>query len=126
MKRMIPVAILAFAAIAPAADIPVQRVADDAKVIDRVAEAAKRDLPQDLLKRILNDDIESLRGKRGDGSYDYATYERLEASRTDQSFSVPVPKNDSLSHVDIKGSFAYRVIIDVPSRRMLVTKEAST
>jgi hypothetical protein len=122
MKRMIPVAILAFAATALAVDIPVQRVADDAKVIDRVAEAAKRDLPQDLLKRILTDDIESLRGKRGDGSYDYATYERLEASRTDQSFSVQVPKNDALGHYDIKGSFAYRVIIDVPSRRMLVTK----
>ena len=122
MKGMMFVAILAFAAPASAMDIPVQRVADDARVVDRVAEAAKRDLPQDLLKRILSDDIESLRGKRGDGSYDYATYERLEASRTDQSFSVQPPKNDARAHVDVKGSFAYRVIIDVPSRRMLVTK----
>ena len=122
MEKMIPVAILAFAASAFAMEIPVQRVADVARVVDRVAEAATRDLPQDLLKRILTDDIESLRGKRGDGSYDYATYERLEASRTDQSFSVQVPKNDALGHYDIRGSFAYRVIIDVPSRRMLVTR----
>ena len=120
MRRMIPVAILAFAATAAAADIPVQRVADDAKVVDRVAEAAKRDLPQDLLKRILTDDIEALRGKRGDGSYDYATYQRLEASRSDQSFSVQPSKNDTTAHFDVKGSFAYRIVIDVPSRRMLV------
>ena len=122
MKRMIPVAIIAFAGAAFAVDIPVQHVADDAKVVDRVAEAAKRDLPQDLLKRILTDYIESLRGRRGDGSYDFATYERIEASRSDQSFSVQPPKNDTTAHFDVKGSFAYRIIIDVPSRRMLVTK----
>ena len=122
MRRMIPVAILALAAAASAADIPVQRVADDAKVVDRVAEAAKRDLPQGLLKRILADDIEALRGKRSDGTYEYATYERLEASRSDQSFSVNPKKNDTTEHFEIKGSFAYRVIIDVPSRRMLVTR----
>lgn len=120
MKRMIPVAMLALASAAFAVEIPVQRVADDAKVVDRVAEAAKRDLPQDLLKRILTDDIEALRGKRPDGTYDYATYERLEASRSDQQFSVNPKKNDAVDHFEIKGSFAYRLIIDVPSRRMLV------
>ena len=120
MRRMIPVAILALASAAFAVEIPVQRVADDAKVVDRVAEAAKRDLPQDLLKRILNDDIEALRGKRADGSYDYATYERLEASRNDQQFSVNPKKNDVVDRFEIKGAFAYRLIIDVPSRRMLV------
>lgn len=120
MKRMIPVAFLALASAAVAVEIPVQRVADDAKVVDRVAEAAKRDLPQDLLKRILNDDIEALRGKRADGSYDYATYERLEASRSDQSFSVNPKKTDLAEHFEIKGAFAYRLTIDVPSRRMLV------
>jgi hypothetical protein len=104
------------------AEIPVQRVAGDAKVVDRVAEAAKRDLPQDLLKRILNEDIEALRGKRADGTYEYATFERLEASRTSKSYSVQPRKDDSLDHVEINGSFAYRLIIEVPSRRMLVTK----
>ena len=98
MKRMIPVALLALASAALAVEIPVQRVADDAKVVDRVAEAAKRDLPQDLLKRILDDDIEALRGKRADGSYEYATYERLEASRSDQSFSVNPRKTDFPEH----------------------------
>lgn len=122
MKRVLPLAALAFASALHAADIPLQRVADDAKVVDRVAEAAKRDLPQDLLKRILNEDIESLRGKRADGSYEFATFERLEASRTDSQYSVNPSKSDTLTHFDVKGSFVYRLIIDVPSRRMLVTK----
>lgn len=122
MKRMLPLSVFVLAASLQAAEIPVQRIADDAKVVDRVAEAAKRDLPQDLLKRILNDDLESLRGKRSDGTYDYATYERLESSRTDQSFSVQPMKNGTTNHYDVKGAFVYRLIIDVPSRRMLVTK----
>ena len=123
MKRVLSLAAaLAFATALHAADIPVQRVADDAKVVDRVAEAAKRDLPQDLLKRILSEDIESLRGKRSDGSYDFATFERLEASRSDSQYSVQPQKSDTLTHFDMKGSFVYRLIIDVPSRRMLVTK----
>lgn len=122
MKRMFPLAVLLFAATLNAADVPVQQVAGDAKVIDRVAQAAKRDLPQDLLKRILTEDIELLRGKRADGSYDFATYERLESSRSDRSYSVPARKSEALEHFEIKGSFVYRLIIDSPSRRLLVTK----
>ena len=104
------------------AEIPVQHVADDAKVVDRVAEAARRDLPQDLLKRILTDDIEALRGKRADATYEYATFERLEASRDSKSYSVQPRKNDALDHFEMNGSFVYRLVIELPSRRMLVTK----
>ncbi len=84
------IGVLAMAAIstAAAAEVPVQRVADDARVIDRVAEVSKRDLPDGLLKRLVNEDIELLRGKRADGTYEYATYERLEAGRIAQDFSI--------------------------------------
>ncbi|HEY3056619.1 MAG TPA: hypothetical protein VGK31_11880 [Thermoanaerobaculia bacterium] len=120
MKRMIPLVV--FATAVYAAEIPVQRVAGDAKVVDRVAEAAKRDLPHDLLKRILNEDIETLRGKRADGTYEFATFERLEASRDSKSYSVQPRKNDALDSFEVKGTFVYRLIIELPSRRMLVTK----
>ncbi|HJQ39323.1 MAG TPA: hypothetical protein VKB93_19455 [Thermoanaerobaculia bacterium] len=101
--------------------VPTARIADDAIVFDRVAEASKKDLPRDLLKRIVNDDIDLLRGKRQDGSYAYATYERFEAGRTTQSFSVQ-PRKDQMQTVEVKGSNVYRVILDVPSRRLLVRK----
>lgn len=122
MRKMFSVLVLAFASAVYAVDIPVQRVADDARVVDRVAQVAKRDLPQDLLKRILIEDIDALRGTRSDGTYDYATFERLEASREDHSYSVHSRKNDELDHYEIKGAFVYRLLVGLPSRRMLVTK----
>jgi hypothetical protein len=121
MKRILPLILAGFAAVA-AAQIPVQHVADDAKVIDRVAEASKKDLPQNLLKRIVNEDIESLRGKRADGTYEFASFEKLEASRSTQSYSVQPRKNEAPDRFEVKGAFVYRLLIESPSRRMLVTK----
>ena len=100
---------------------PAQRVADDAMVVDRVAEASKRDLPRDLLKRIVNDDIDLLRGKRTDGSYEYAAWERFEAGRISNSFSVQ-PSAEKMATLEIKGAWIYRVIVEIPSRRLLVRK----
>jgi hypothetical protein len=107
------------AAAAPA-QTPMPRVADDAKVIDRVAEASKKDLPQDLLKRIVNEDIELLRGKRADGSYQYAAYDKMEAGRITESYSVDPEKKESM--LEIRGPFAYRLVLSAPSRRMVVTR----
>ncbi len=121
MRRAVLILLLATSAFAQQPVVPAARIADDAIVFDRVAEASKKDLPRDLLKRIINEDIDLLRGRRQDGSYAYATYERFEASRTTQSFSVQ-PRKDQMQTVEVKGSFVYRVILDVPSRRLLVRK----
>lgn len=120
MKIVATVTALVLAASSALAEIPLQRVVDDAKAVDRVAEASKKDLPQDLLKRIVNEDIELLRGKRADGTYEFATYERLEADRDSASHSVQ-PKNETAT-VEIRGSFVYRLLIEVPSRRLLVAR----
>ncbi|HET7704545.1 MAG TPA: hypothetical protein VFM36_00520 [Thermoanaerobaculia bacterium] len=100
----------------------IQRVAADAAVIDRVAEVSRKDLPVDLLKRIVNEDIELLRGKRKDGSYEFATYERLEASRISSSHSVQPRKNDEMERIEMRGSWVYRLIVSAPSRRLVMTK----
>jgi hypothetical protein len=100
----------------------VARVADDARVLDRVAEASKKDLPRDLLRRIVDEDIDRLRGRRPDDTYQYAGYERMEAARSTESYSVDPDRADQLSKLEVKGTFAYRLIISSPNRRMLVTK----
>jgi hypothetical protein len=110
------------AALVLLAQVNVARVADDAIVLDRVAEMSKRDLPSDLLKRMVNEDIDLLRGKRADGTFEYATYERLEANRTTDSFSINPSDDEKLRTVEMRGAFVYRVILDSPSRRMLVTR----
>ena len=109
---------IVLAAILAAVDIPIARVADDAKTVDRVAEASKRDLPRDLLARIINNDIELLRGHRSDGTYEYASFERFESGRTSKTFSV----DERDQRLEIRGSFVYRLQIESPSRRLLVTK----
>jgi hypothetical protein len=118
MKRLLTIALFAVTA---SAQVPVAKVADDALVVDRVAEASKRDLPTDLLKRIVNEDIDLLRGKRQDGSYDFAKYERFEAARIEKSFSIN-PSKEKMETVETKGAWIYRVIVEVPSRRLLVRK----
>jgi hypothetical protein len=110
------------AATMSAAEVPVAQIADDAKAIDRVAAASKRDLPRDILRRMLDEDIELLRGRRADGTYDYASYERLEAGRTSDSFSVEKTDPDKPVMLEVRGPFVYKLIVEVPSRRMLVTK----
>ncbi len=107
---------LAFAVVLAAVDIPIARVAEDARTVDRVAAASRRDLPRDLLARIINDDIDVLRGHRADGTYEYAGFERFEAGRVSKSYSVQ-PRDERL---EIRGSFVYRLQIESPSRRMLL------
>jgi hypothetical protein len=99
-----------------------QRVATDAMVIDRLAEVAnKRELPTELLKRIVTEDIELMRGRRNDGSYEYATWERFEASRVKEGFSVQA-RTDKMETLEVKGVYVYRLIIDAAERRLLVRK----
>jgi hypothetical protein len=121
MRRFVLIAMSFALAVTTLAEVPVARIADDGLVIDRVAEAAKRDLPSELLKRIVNEDIELLRGKRPDGSYDFAKYERFEAGRVNGSYSINHRK-DRMETVETRGTWIYRVIVEVPSRRLLVRK----
>lgn len=122
MKWIAAAALIATTALAQQPQVPAARIADDAKVIDRVAEASKGDLPNDLLRRIVNEDIELLRGHRNDGTYAYANYERMEASRVSESYSIQPSGDDRLTKVDIRGEFSYRLVIGLPQRRMMVTK----
>lgn len=117
---MILAAILFAAAAETTSPVPVARVAEDARVIDRVAQMSKRDLPTDLLRRLVDEDIEMLRGRRADGTYAYATYERLESGRRSESYSVDTKDPEKQARMEIKGSWVYRLVISVPTRRMLV------
>ena len=111
------IAALLFAA-AATANVPTAQIALDARVVDRVAEVSKKDLPGDLLRRMVENDIELLRGKRSDGSYAYASYDRMEAGRREDSFSIEDAKKST--RLEMKGSWIYRLVITVPSRKLLV------
>jgi hypothetical protein len=112
--------VLVFLATSAVAQVPVARVAADAKVIDRVAEASTNDLPHDVLKRIVNEDIDLLRGRHADGTYQYAGYDRMEAARKSDTISVDPEHKESV--LELRDAFAFRLMISVPQRRMLVAK----
>jgi hypothetical protein len=114
------IAAILFAATAATTPVPTAQIALDARVVDRVAEVSKRDLPRDLLKRMMEDDIELLRGKRSDGAYAYASHDRMEASRQSESFSIEDAKKST--RLELRGSWVYRLVVSMPSRRMLVTR----
>lgn len=103
------------------AEISVQRVIDDAGVVDRVVEVSRRGYPQDPLRRIVREDIDTLRGRRADGTFEYAYYDRFEAGRHTESTAVQ-PREDDLQQLKIEGSFVYRLLIEVPTRRLLVAR----
>ncbi|HEY2322057.1 MAG TPA: hypothetical protein VGJ82_04250 [Thermoanaerobaculia bacterium] len=101
----------------------VARVSDDAKAIDRVVEISRgHDVPNDILRRMVNEDLDILRGRHADDTYDFASYERLEASRLTTSASVEPTGEEKLTRVETKGDFVYRVVLDMPNRRMVVTR----
>jgi hypothetical protein len=122
-RFLIPMMAVAASALAQSPPFVVQ-VANDAMVIERVAEMSKRgDLPRDVIRRIVEEDIDLLRGRRNDGTYQYATYERVEANRISDEYSIqPAADTERLTKIDIKGEFVYRLTVEVPSRRLLVTK----
>lgn len=120
MRRTAITIVFVILAKSAAAQVPVARVAADAKVIDRVAEASTNDLPSNLLKRIVNEDIEMLRGKRADGTYQYASYDRMEATRKSDTVSVDPERKESV--LELRDAFAFRLIVSVPLRRMVVVK----
>jgi hypothetical protein len=118
--RHAAIAIVFLAATNVFGQIPAARVAADAKVIDRVAEASRNDLPRDVLRRIVNEDIDLLRGKRADGTYQYASYDRMEAGRKSDTFSVDPERKESV--LELRDVFPFRFIVSVPSRRMVLAK----
>jgi hypothetical protein len=102
------------------AQAPIARVAADARVIDRVTEVSRNDLPAEVLKRIVNEDIDLLRGKRADGTYQYASYDRMEGNRKSDTISVDPEHKESV--LELRDTFAFRLIVSVPSRRMVLAK----
>ncbi|MGH9457451.1 MAG: hypothetical protein ACRD2J_07390 [Thermoanaerobaculia bacterium] len=96
-------------------------VYEDVKVVRRVADVARRDMPRDVLEKILAEDLETLRGKTSEFQYRYARYERVEADRREERFTFDSKTEESsLESFTIEGDLVYRIRVQVPSRRMLL------
>lgn len=96
-------------------------VYEDAKVVRRIADVARRDLPRDLVRRILDEDLDLLRGKISEQQYRYARWERTESDRREERFTIQTPSDrEDPSAVAMKDELPYRIRLQVPSRRLLL------
>ncbi|HVT44740.1 MAG TPA: hypothetical protein VMT00_10145 [Thermoanaerobaculia bacterium] len=107
-----------------AQESPAERVFEDAKVIARVIEVGGKDTPRDLLEKILAEDIELLRGRRDDGTYQHAHHAQQEGGRRKEGLGVA--GEGRISRQQITGAFVYRLMIESPSRRYLVRRNRRT
>ncbi|MFN2442802.1 MAG: hypothetical protein ABR517_08970 [Thermoanaerobaculia bacterium] len=98
---------------------PSTQVYEDAKVIRRVAEVSRRDMPRNVLDALIQQSLDALRGKSGDLEYRYATWQRVESGRKQESSAITPGAEESLSEVRIKDQLAYRLRVEIPKRRML-------
>jgi hypothetical protein len=97
-------------------------VHDDARTVQRISEVAGRRIPQDVVSKILAEDLDLLRGRRDDGSYRYADYERSEERRTIRRAAIRSTDENKLDWTEISGDLSYRLVLEVPTRRMLVAR----
>lgn len=116
---------LALAAPAAAQGVDDREIArlvfEDAKVVRRIADVARRELPRDVLKKIVDEDLETLRGKTAEYEYRYASWARTEARRDEERFTIKTGKeNPELESLEMKGRLVYRFRLQVPGRRMLL------
>ncbi len=97
------------------------QVYEDAKVLRRIADVARRELPREVLAKIVAEDLETLRGKTSEYEYRYAAYARTEADRNEDRFTVKTDKEKpELESFEMKGELAYRFRLQTPGRRRLL------
>lgn len=115
--------LLSFAAFAQDAAMPrdaqTEQVVSDLRALARIAELTE-DLgrSRQVMLAIVDADIESLRGPRGDGTYRWASLQREEGGRVkDEKTIEHVHTEKELRYVTLTGANAYRVEVTAPRKR---------
>jgi hypothetical protein len=104
-------------------DAKIDAVASDLRALSRVATLAPdlNDARQVMLA-IVDDDVETLRERRADETYRWASLQREEASRVkDQKAVERVYTEKELREVTITAPRAYRLEVSLPTKRNLVS-----
>ncbi|PYQ25712.1 MAG: hypothetical protein DMF56_26760 [Acidobacteria bacterium] len=96
-----------------------EMLARDLHAVGRVTDVAK-DLNDErqVLLAIVDNDIETIREPRGDGSYKWASLQREEGGRVSDEKTVEyVSTEKELRYVTVTGSNGYRVEVTVPKKK---------
>ncbi|HKO58397.1 MAG TPA: hypothetical protein VJ276_21205 [Thermoanaerobaculia bacterium] len=107
----------------PAPDPNIDALSQDFRALGRIAELSK-DLGDNrqVMLAIIDSDLQRLRGPRDDGTYQWASLQRVEASRVSDEKSIErVSTEAELRNVMITAPNAYRLEVRLPTKRNLVS-----
>lgn len=112
------------AAQTPAPDDKIDLVAADFRTLSRIASVADNmNDARQVMRAIVDSDIETLREKRPDDTYRWASLSREEASRVkDQKAIERVSTEKELREVTLTGTNVYRVDVSLPTKQSLISK----
>src|SRR5436190_1388731 len=123
MRKAVFVVMLSLIVPAVFADEKIDLVASDLRTSTRIAAlAAELNDSRQVMLAIVDNDVETLREKRDDDTYRWASLQREEASRVkDQKAVERVQSEKELREVTVTATRAYRVEVSVPTKRNLVS-----
>lgn len=104
-------------------DEKIDLVAQDLHALSRIATLSE-DLgrSRQVLLAITDQDIRSLRMPREDGTYEWASLQRIEGGRVKDEVTVEqVHSEDTLRNVTVSAPNGYRVVVTVPQKRGVFT-----
>jgi len=116
--------LILFAAMVGATDEKMDQVAADFRTLSRIAALATNlNDSRQVMLAIVDNDLESLRERRADDTYRWASLQRVEASRVkDQKSIERVQSEKELREVTLTAPNAYRVEVSVPTKQSLVSR----
>lgn len=103
-------------------DVDVAQVYEDVRVVRRVASVAGQDLPMEVLTRLIDENVERLRGRQDDRNYAFASWTREESNRVSDTATVKKEKDGLATIVEIEARSSYRLEISTPSRRYIAAR----
>jgi len=117
-------AVMISAIVAATPDAKVDQAAADFRALSRIAALASNlNDSRQVMLAIVDNDLESLRERRPDETYRWASLQREEASRVkDQKSIERVSTEKELREVTLTAPNAYRLEVSVPTKQSLLSK----
>lgn len=108
----------------PTPDQQQEMLAIDLKAMSRILGVAKQpEANRDLLLALVDDDIQKLREEKEDGTYRYASLQRIDAGRvTGEKGLEKVFSEQTLETISVNGSNVYRLVVSVPQKRNFMSR----
>lgn len=94
-------------------------IAVDFKSIERIADLCENfQACNPVIQKITEQNLEMLREARTDGSYRWASFQRVEARRSENEININrVHSEQDLDVIEVTGKRAYSVVVSVPQKR---------